>query len=116
MKSLLLAFMFAALPLAAADVSGVWKVDGDIAGNPVKPSCTLKQEENKLSGVCKSELGDSPLKGEVDGKKVKFTYDVEFNGQKYTLAYVAELTSDTELKGTIDVGVAAGDFTAKKES
>jgi hypothetical protein len=115
MKSLLLAFTLAALPLAAADVSGVWKVDGDVAGNPVKPACTLKQEDTALSGVCKSELGDSPLKGKVDGKKVMFSYDIEFQGQKYTLSYVAELISDTELKGTIDVGVAAGDFTAKKE-
>lgn len=116
MKTLLLALTLAALPAAAADVSGVWKVEGDIAGNAVTPACTLKQAENKLSGSCKSELGDAPLKGEVDGKKVKFEYDIEYNGQKYTLVYLGELASDTELKGTIDVGVATGAFTAKKES
>ncbi|MBI5086814.1 MAG: hypothetical protein HZB13_19730 [Acidobacteria bacterium] len=115
MKSFAMMLCLMALPLAAADVTGDWKVEGEIAGNPVTPTCTLKQEGAKLSGACKSELGESALKGEVDGEKVKFEYEIDYNGTKYLLTYSATLDSANSMKGTVDAGVASGAFTAKKE-
>jgi len=117
-KLFALLFAAAALPLAAADLSGAWKVQGEVAGNPVIATCTIKQEDNKLSGSCKGELGDSPVKGEVasEEKKVKWEYEVEYMGTKYTLVYAGKLESDNDISGTIDAGVATGGFTAKRDS
>lgn len=116
MKVLLPLLALSALPVFA-DVSGVWNVEGDVAGNPVVAACTLKQEEVKLSGACKSELGNSELTGSVDSDKVKWQYEIEYEGMKYTLVYEAKLDSETSMKGTVAVasGEAEGTFTAKKQ-
>ena len=116
MKSLLPLLALSALPVFA-DVSGVWNVEGDIAGNPIIAACTLKQEEAKLSGACKSELGNSDLSGSVDTDKVKWQYEIEYQGMKYTLVYEAKLDSETSMKGTVSVASGEGDgaFTAKKQ-
>jgi hypothetical protein len=114
-------YLFALLALSAlpvfADVSGVWNVEGDIAGNPIIAACTLKQEEAKLSGACKSELGNSDLTGSVDTDKVKWQYEIEYQGMKYTLVYEAKLDSETSMKGTVSVASGEGDgaFSAKKQ-
>ena len=115
-KSLLSLLALYALPVFA-DVSGVWNVEGDIAGNPIVAACTLKQEEAKLSGACKSELGNSDLTGSVDSDKIKWQYDIEYQGMKYTLVYDAKLDTETSMKGTVSVatGEADGAFTAKKQ-
>jgi hypothetical protein len=104
-----------AAPAQAADVSGDWKIDGEISGYTVNSVCTLKQQDNKLTGECKSDQNDSPLKGEVDGQKVTWQYDVDYNGEKYTLQWTATLESDTAMKGTISAGGGEGAFTAKKQ-
>jgi hypothetical protein len=113
----LIAALFLMLPLAAADVSGDWKLEGDIAGNPVNPVCTLKQDGANLEGVCKHPDQEAPIaiKGQVDGDKVKWGYEIEHNGTKYQLLYTATLESETAMKGTVDAGVAAGDFKATKQ-
>jgi len=116
MKFLLPLLTLAVVPVFA-DVSGTWNVEGDIAGNPVVAACTLKQEEAKLSGACKSELGNSELTGSVDTDKVKWQYDIEFQGTKYTLVFAATVESETAMKGTVTVASGEGDgpFTAKKQ-
>ena len=101
---LLLPFLTLCIMPVFADVSGVWNVEGEIAGNPIIAACTLKQEEAKLSGACKSELGNSDLTGSVDSEKqVKWQYEIEYQGTKYTLVYAATLDSDTSMKGTVSV-------------
>lgn len=117
MKFLLPLLTISVLP-AFADVSGVWNVEGDIAGNPIVAACTLKQEEAKLAGACKSELGNSELTGSLESEKqVKWQYEIEYQGTKYVLVYVATLDTDTSMKGTVSVASGEGDgaFTAKKQ-
>lgn len=105
-----------ALPLAAADVTGDWKVSGDVAGNAVDAVCTLKQDSaSKLTGICKGDAGGTALTGDVKDKKVTFIYDIDYQGSHYTLVYAAVLDSDTQMTGTIDAGVANGGFIAKKQ-
>lgn len=104
-----------AVEARAADLSGDWKIEGEVSGYAVTPVCTLKQQDNKLTGGCKSDQNDSPLKGEVDGQKVTWQYEVDYNGEKYTLQWSATLESDTAMKGTISVGGGEGAFTAKKQ-
>ena len=104
------------LPLAAADISGVWKVEGNIADTDVSPVCTFKQTDAKLTGTCKPlQVGDSAVTGQVDGNKVTFQYEVDYQGVHYVLIYRGVLDSDTAMKGGFTVGDAEGAFTAKKQ-
>jgi hypothetical protein len=115
MKILLGLLVLAVVPAVAADVSGNWKVDGEVAGHAVDPSCTFRQQDQKLTGVCKSQAGESPLEGAVEGQKVTWQYDVDYNGQTYTLVFTGTLESEAAMKGGFSVGGADGAFTAKKE-
>ena len=51
----------------------------------------------------------------MDGRKVTWQYDVEYNGQTYTLVFTGTLESDTAMKGAFRVGGGDGAFTAKKQ-
>jgi hypothetical protein len=115
MKTLLTALGLLVLPLAAADISGAWKVEGDIADVHVNRVCTIKQTGNKLTGACKNQMNELPMSGEVNGDKVTWTYDADYQGQKVTLVYKGTLESDGAMKGTIATEGAEGSFTAKKQ-
>jgi hypothetical protein len=103
------------LPLAAADISGVWKVEGNIAGTDVSPVCTFKQADAKLTGVCKLvQAEEVAVTGQVDGNKVSFQYEVDYQGTHYVLIYTGVLDSDTAMKGGFTVGEGESTFIAKK--
>jgi hypothetical protein len=115
MKTLLGLLALAALPVVAADISGAWKLEGDVADVHVNRVCTIKQSGNKLSGSCKNQMNELALTGEVNGQSVTWTYDSDYQGQKVTLVYKGTLESDAAIKGSIDASGASGSFTAKKQ-
>jgi hypothetical protein len=107
-----------AVPILAADLTGDWKVDGDVAGNPVALVCSLKQEDAKLSGKCVAETGNinAPVTGKVDGKNVSFQFDFDYNGMALTMAFSGAGDTDAAMKGNIEVAGASGTFTAVKKT
>jgi len=107
--------IFCTLPLSAADISGAWKLDGNIADVHINRVCILKQTGNKLSGSCKNQMNDLALTGIVDGKNISWTYDSTYEGEKVTLVFKGTLESDAAMKGSIDTQGVAGAFTATKQ-
>ena len=59
MKLTALVLFVAAIPAAASEISGVWRVSGTLGGNPVSAICNLKQQADVLTGSCK--LDDNQL-------------------------------------------------------
>ena len=109
--------VFAALP-ASADVSGDWQIDGSIGQMPVSIVCSLKEADKKLTGACRNaEVGELPLtEGTADAQSASWTYNVNYQGQQFTVSYNGKLSSPTELAGDILVGGAPqGSFTGKKK-
>jgi hypothetical protein len=120
MKKLLVLLVFASIPAFAQDISGVWKIDGNVADHPVAATCTFKQTEKHITGSCKMDQSDKALdvKGEVKDKQVTWSYDLDYQGTTYTLAYTgAPDSSAKSIKGTILVvpSDSDGDFTATKQ-
>ncbi len=116
MKRMILALALTALPLAAADINGNWKFDGNVAGNPLKMDCAIKQEGEKFSAACKpAEGGERNFDGTITGEKVQFSYRVDYQGTIYTLVYTGTVKDDSEMKGDIDVANTGGPFSAKKQ-
>jgi hypothetical protein len=105
--------------LFAADdlATGIWKIDGDIQGNPVKEVCALTQADAKITGSCKGDSGTFDVTGDVTGTKMVFRHDAEYQGDKLTITYSGTVDDTGLLKGTVDVQPmdVAGDFTAKKD-
>jgi hypothetical protein len=53
LMSMLLMLPLATASIAAADLSGKWTIDGDVAGNPVNLTCAVKQDADaKITGNC----------------------------------------------------------------
>lgn len=95
----------------AAEVAGKWNIHTSVAGNDSDTTCTFTQTGNDLAGICTGPQGDAKFTGKVDGKKVNWTYDIEYNGSPLTMKYEGTLDSG-KVTGTVTVepfGVT-GDF------
>ncbi len=116
MRTLLATLVLLALPMAAADVSGKWKGEVEVAGNSATPEFTFQQADTVLTGTYKGMLGEAPINGTVEGKKIRWAIKVNYDGNPITITYAGTLESDTLIKGTVDfAGQAEGTFTAKKQ-
>jgi hypothetical protein len=115
MTQKLLFLLILSIPLAlAADVSGAWKVEGDIAGVHINRVCTIKQADTKLTGGCKNQTNELALTGEVNGNNITWSYEADYEGTKVTLVFKGTLEAGTSITGKIETPGASGDFTAKK--
>jgi hypothetical protein len=123
MRTLFLSALLASAAVASlaadnATVSGKWKIHNSIVGNESDVECTFIQKGNDLTGSCTSDQGTVKAMGKVDGMKVTWSYDSEYNGTPLTVSYSATLESTADkFAGTVSVeqfGVD-GDFTATQE-
>ena len=120
MKSLSLIFLLllasAALSADSSPIAGTWKMHTNIAGNENDQECTFTQKDTTLGGTCKTEKGDLAIKGTIDGKKLSWQYEVEYNGSPLTLIFTGAIDPPTKMSGAVDVqpiGVQ-GEFTGVK--
>jgi len=109
-----LLFAAAAFAVDAPTLTGRWTIHNSIAGNESDMPCTFIQTDAKLTGSCKSNDKDQQITGSVDGKKLTWKYESDYNGSPLTLTYTATLEDAGKFAGSVDVqpfGVT-GDFTA----
>jgi hypothetical protein len=101
---------------AADSLSGIWKIEADVAGETHSGTCKIEQNFEKLSGTCKLENGEVPLTGEVSGQTVTWSHKGEYNGEALTANYKGKVASPTTVKGELDVQPfdVSGTFTATK--
>jgi hypothetical protein len=118
MKKLLASsvLLFASFVFAAGvpNLTGQWTVHNSIAGNESDQECKFVQTENKLTGTCGVEEKEVRITGSIDGNKVTWKYESEYNGSPLTLTYTGTLDDSGKIAGSVDVdpfGVT-GDFTA----
>ncbi len=96
----------------ADDVTGKWKVSGDVVGNAVDIVCTFAGSGDKLTAACGgADKPGTPSPVTVAGKDV--TWD--FPTDQATLTFKGKLDSDKSMKGDIEVSGVTGSFTAAKE-
>jgi hypothetical protein len=96
--------LFAADPPSA---SGLWKIDGDVMGTPVRMTCTLTETANRLAGSCAGAAdGYTPhlVDGRVKAQKVEFHFQSSFGGGGITLIVSGTLNDDrSKMDGSLDV-------------
>jgi hypothetical protein len=117
MKFLAIAVLLPATCAFAAgtpNLTGQWSVHNSIGGNENDQECKFVLTENKLTGTCKSEDKDVQITGSLDGNKLTWKYDSDYNGTPLTLIYTATLDDSGKIAGGVEVqpfGVT-GEFTA----
>ena len=96
---------------------GKWKIHSSIAGNESDATCTFEQTNDDLSGTCPGPDGGVKFTGRMDGKKVKWTYQIQYNGSPLTMKYDGTLDSG-KITGnvTVDPMGVSGDFTGTPAS
>jgi hypothetical protein len=103
-----------ALAAGAPNLNGQWSVHNNIAGNESDLVCNFVQTETKLTGTCKGTEKDVQITGSIDGNKVTWKFDSEFNGSPLTLTYTGVIDATGKIAGNVDVEPFAvtGEFTA----
>jgi hypothetical protein len=109
------------LCLQAADVTGKWvgQVPGR-DGNTMETTFTFKVAGDSLTGSMENQFGERELSdGKVIGDDISFNVNIEFNGNKMTLAYTgkvagSEIKFTRERKGG-DMGPSSVEFVARKK-
>lgn len=119
MKTLLLSALMvcgAAASLAADNPSltGKWKIHQSVMGNDSDSDCTFAQKDNDLTGSCTADQGSGKIIGKIDGNKVSWLYETEYNGSPLTVKFTGTVDSAGKIAGAVSVeqfGVD-GEFTA----
>jgi len=105
----------------APSTTGLWKIDGNMMGQPVRMMCALTETKHNLSGVCSgAEDGYAAHKvaGSVKAQKMQFYFQTAIGGNPLTLIVSGTLNQDfTKMDGDLDVEPMAvgGLFSAIKE-
>ena len=99
-----------------ADVSGTWTTEFDSQVGKQTYTYTLKVEGGTLTGHAKSNLGEGDVSGTVDGDKVTFVENLNYQGQALAITYTGQIVSAGEIKFKRDVAGQGGEeFTAKRQ-
>ena len=100
----------------SADLSGTWTTSFDSQVGVQNYTYTFKLEGEKLTGHAKSNVGEGDLTGTVDGDKVTFVENLNYQGQMLAITYTGQIVSADEIKFKRDVAGQGGEeFTAKRQ-
>ena len=101
---------------ANSPLNGKWKLQQSIAGNDSNSECEFTQNGGDLTGTCGGGLGGIKVVGKVDGKKVTWSYNAQYNGTQLTMKYEGTLDAQKVTGSvTVDPMGVSGDFTAMPE-
>jgi hypothetical protein len=91
----------------AADISGQWTASFDTQIGTQNYTYTFKVDGEKLTGTAKSQNGETPITdGTVKGDEIKFTENLDFQGNAIAIVYTGKIADDN----TIDFTRQVGDF------
>jgi len=121
MKSLFLLMAALAMTLlttsaSAADISGKWKGTAEGPNGAIERTFTFKVDGTKLTGETESQMiGKSTItEGKVEGDKISFTINANFQGNEMKLAYAGTISGDT-IKLQVDfAGNGQVEYTLKR--
>jgi hypothetical protein len=95
------ALLISSAALAAQNLSGPWAIHSNISGSESDQACNLVVTGSKITGTCKAQDKDRPVTGTIDGNKVTWKYDSDYNGIPLTLAYSGTLNDAGKIAGII---------------
>jgi len=106
----------ASAAVAATDINGTWDAKFDSQVGEQTYTYDLKVAGGKLTGHSKSNFGESDLTGTVDGDKVTFVENLDYQGQALAITYTGQIVSADEIKFKRDVAGQGGEeFAAKRK-
>jgi hypothetical protein len=97
--------LIVALPLRAADVSGKWTATFNTQIGEQIYTYDFIVKGTVLTGTAKGNMtGESKISdGKVDGDKISFVENLDFQGMPLKITYTGQMTSADEIKMTRNV-------------
>ena len=96
-----------------AQVAGRWDFSVDTSAGSGNPTFTFKQDGATIRGTYEGAFGSAPLTGSIDGRKIRFSFNVDADGTKVLVEYEGTVDGKT-MKGTVKIGsLGEGTFTAR---
>lgn len=100
----------------SADINGTWTTSFDSQVGTQTYTYEFKVEGETLTGHAKSNVGEGGLSGSVDGDKVTFVENLDYQGQALAITYTGQIVSADEIKFKRDVAGQGGEeFTATRK-
>lgn len=112
----LLAVSFAVVAGAqgkAANVAGAWKITQAGRNGDVTNDLTITQSGGTLTGTLKTQQGETPINGTIDGNNIDFTVKRTTPNGEMTNEYKGTVDGDT-MKGSVAMGQRSVDWTAAR--
>jgi hypothetical protein len=110
------AAVLAAQTADAPSMTGLWKTDSAVMGQPVRMMCALTETKNNLSGVCSGAQDGyavHKIAGTVKGQKVQFYFQAVWGGNSLTTIVSGTLNQDrTRIDGDMNVQPMGGGMDA----
>lgn len=107
----------AALPLAAADLTGNWKSSMETPNGTFEQTFAFKQDGDKLTGKIVSQRGEVEIKdGKISGDDFEFNVErpARGGGPARTVAYKGKVSGD-KITGTMGGSDNSRPWTATRE-
>jgi len=99
-------------------ITGLWKTDSIIMGQPVRMMCALTETNHNLSGVCSGAQDGyavHKIAGTVKGLKVQFYFQAIYGGNSLTTIVSGTLNEDrTQIDGDMEVAPMGGGMGAQQ--
>ncbi len=100
---------------APASLTGKWHNHTTVQGTDYDSDCVITQTDKAIAGTCKSDNGEIKITGAIDGNKVTYKGDSDYQGTPINLTYTGAFDGTGKLVGTVDVQpfAVSGDFEMK---
>jgi len=99
-----------------ADINGTWTTAFDSQVGRQTYTYTISVAGGTLTGHAKSNLGEGDIRGTVDGDKVTFVENLNYQGQALAITYTGQIVSADEMKFKRDVAGQGGEeFTLARQ-
>jgi hypothetical protein len=109
-----LALLLATSASAQTSVTGDWDVSITSPQGTNSLKVTLTQDGDKVKGVFKTQMGELPFEGTINGNDLKFNYTLPFQGQMIDITMNGKVEGES-ITGTANFGgMAEGQWTAKR--
>jgi hypothetical protein len=106
--------LLCAAPIAAQTATGTWDTTLNTPQGTFNVQLILKQTGDKVTGVVKSQAGETPIEGTATAKDVNLKYKIKWQDNDMVITLTGALEASS-MKGTADYGgLASGEFNSKR--
>ena len=99
-----------------ANIAGAWTTSFESQVGTQTYTYNINVDGGTLTGHAKSNLGEGDIRGTVDGDKVTFVENLNYQGQVLAITYTGQIVSASEMKFKRDVAGPGGEeFTHRRQ-